>query len=141
MEGCRLRNTGSAQVRILLVRALIISLMFLQGSLLPAIWSPLYRKKKNIEVQRKTLTGDVTGNMGNIFSKKIQILHNKSSIKAMWNRSAGLLTLKVLSPLVPSFLLFCLCVFLKFGITCLSPSCAELIQQWPLLSFPNLLAY
>ena len=43
-EECRLSNARSAQVRKLLAHALIVSLMFLRGSLLPAIWCPLYRK-------------------------------------------------------------------------------------------------
>ena len=43
-EECGLSNARSAQVRKLLAHTLIVSLMFLRGSLLPAIWCPLYRK-------------------------------------------------------------------------------------------------
>ena len=67
--------------------------------------------EKNIAIQKKNINWGYDWEHGKLmFSKKRRyFLHSKSSTKAVWNQSVGLLTLNVLSPPVPSSLLFCLC--------------------------------
>ena len=110
-EECGLKNAKSVQVRKLLAYT-----FFLWCSCRDLFSQPYGAlcTENNIEVQKKNI------NWGHDWEHRKLMLSQKtdtswiprSSIKVMQHWMSGLLILEVLSPPVPSFFLFCLCVFL-----------------------------
>ena len=87
--------------------------------------------ENNIEVQKKNINWGHDWEHGkHIIFKKHTFCKPRSSVKVIRHWMSGLLILEVLSSPVPSFLLFCLCVFLCSVAPVSRPMLLSCTQQW-----------